>query len=356
MKKETKILLEKSLDSLILSVEHFNRPWDVGRVDAVLILLDHSFEMLLKASITHKGGRIRKYKEEHTIGFEECIRKSVSDGSIKFLNKNQALLLQTINSLRDAAQHYIIDISEDMLYVHAQAGITLYADILSDVYNIKLNDELPDRVLPLSTIPPKELTTVFKNEVNAIRDLLRPGKRMRTEAYARLRSISIVDGSLQGKKHQPSNSELNKASEKVSSGIPWDKIFPGLALIQISTSGYGPSFNLKITKKSGTPVHLVPEGTPGAAVVAVKRVDEISFYSINCKKLANHLGLTTPKTLSLIWFLDIQSDPECFKEIVIGRTRHKQYSKKAIERIKNALPKLSIDEVWKRYYKSIHNK
>lgn len=55
MKKEAKILLEKAVNSLILSVEHFNRPWDQGRVEAVLILLDHAFEMLLKAAILHRG-------------------------------------------------------------------------------------------------------------------------------------------------------------------------------------------------------------------------------------------------------------------------------------------------------------
>ncbi|MGQ9689600.1 MAG: hypothetical protein ACUVXF_12590 [Desulfobaccales bacterium] len=44
MKKEAKILLEKAINSLILSVEHFNRPWDRGRVEAVLILLDHAFQ------------------------------------------------------------------------------------------------------------------------------------------------------------------------------------------------------------------------------------------------------------------------------------------------------------------------
>ena len=56
MKRETKCLLVKATDSLVLSIEHFNRPWDRGRVDAVLILLDHAFEMLLKAAILHRGG------------------------------------------------------------------------------------------------------------------------------------------------------------------------------------------------------------------------------------------------------------------------------------------------------------
>ena len=51
MKREVKHFHKKALDSLILSIEHFNRPDDRGRVSSVLILLDHAFEMLLKASI-----------------------------------------------------------------------------------------------------------------------------------------------------------------------------------------------------------------------------------------------------------------------------------------------------------------
>lgn len=60
MKRETKQLLRKAIDSLVLSVEVFNRPHDRGRVTTTLILLDHAFEMLLKAAIRHKGGRIHE--------------------------------------------------------------------------------------------------------------------------------------------------------------------------------------------------------------------------------------------------------------------------------------------------------
>jgi hypothetical protein len=70
MKKEVKILLDKAIASLIISVEHFNRPSDLGRVDAVLILMDHAFEMFLKAAILHKGGRIRQPRAKMTIGFD----------------------------------------------------------------------------------------------------------------------------------------------------------------------------------------------------------------------------------------------------------------------------------------------
>lgn len=60
MKREAQMLLEKAGDSLLLGIEKFNCPFERGRVTSVLIALDHAFEMLLKASILQRGGRIRK--------------------------------------------------------------------------------------------------------------------------------------------------------------------------------------------------------------------------------------------------------------------------------------------------------
>jgi hypothetical protein len=77
MKKEVRLLRTKAIESLLLSIEHFNRPSDTGRVHAVLILLDHSFEMLFKAIILHRGGRIREPRSAQTIGFDACVRKGL---------------------------------------------------------------------------------------------------------------------------------------------------------------------------------------------------------------------------------------------------------------------------------------
>jgi hypothetical protein len=121
MKKEVKILRGKAIDSLVLSIELFNRPSEAGRAHGVLIFLDHAFEMLFKAIILHRGGR--------TIGFDASVRKGLSDAKVKFLTDHQALTVQMINSLRDAAQHHILDISEGHLYIHAQAGLSLFRDL-----------------------------------------------------------------------------------------------------------------------------------------------------------------------------------------------------------------------------------
>src|SRR5260370_39842087 len=82
MKREAKLLLAKACDSLILSIELFNRPFERGRISGSLIHLDHGFEMLLKASILHRGGGIREKREKQTIGFDACVRRALSDPKI----------------------------------------------------------------------------------------------------------------------------------------------------------------------------------------------------------------------------------------------------------------------------------
>ena len=105
------------------------------------------------------------------------MRRGLSDGSIKFLNEEQALLLQTINGLRDAAQHHLLDISESQLYLHAQSGLTLFRDLLRSVFGKEIRDLLPARVVPVSISPPTHIAALFDSEISKIRKLLEPGRR-----------------------------------------------------------------------------------------------------------------------------------------------------------------------------------
>ena len=285
MKREAKLLLAKACDSLLLSVELFNRPHDRGRVCGVLIHLDHAFEMLLKAAILHRGGWIREKRANHTIGFDACIRRGLSDGSIKFLFEEQALTLQAINGLRDAAQHHLLELSEGQFYVHAQSGVTLFRDLLRDVFKQDLVRYLPTRVLPVSTSPPTSLAILFESEADEIRKLLRPGKRQRIEAEAKLRPLAILDSTIRGEKGQPSDGDLRRIGQQLVAERDWTKVFEGVAAIEIVTDGSGPTLSLRFSNQEGIPIGVVPEGTPGASVVAIKRVDELAFYSLGAKQL-----------------------------------------------------------------------
>ena len=253
MKKEVRQLREKAIDALILSIDHFNRPWNRGRTEAVLIMLDHSFEMLLRAGIRHRHGKIRKPREKQTIGFDACVRKGLTDAKVKFLTDEQALTLQAINGQRDAAQHYLVDMSEHQLYFYAQAGVTVFRDIHDGVFDRMLRVELPERVLPVSTTAPKSLSALFDKEVDEIRALLAPGRRKKMDAVARARSLAVLESAVKGDYEQPSDGQLAKVCKRLSEGEAWSSVFPGVASINIAAELDGPTLNLRLTKHEGPP-------------------------------------------------------------------------------------------------------
>ena len=354
MKKKSKIMLEKAINSLVLAIEHFNSPWDKGRKEATLIFLNHSFEMLLKASILEQEGRIIGPRERQTIGFDKCVRIALSgsDRVKPFISKEEALTIQMINGFRDAAQHHILGISEEELYLSIQAGVTLFSDILQRIFVKSLKDYLPNRVLPVSIIPPKGLEVLIEDKIRYIQDLLQPGKRKREEARAQIRSLAITDKVLQGEYTQPGDWELNRLLNKLRSGENWENIFPGIASIKWTADFNQESLimSIRLTKKEGIPVHLVPEGTPGAAVVALRKRSDQDYYTLGLRDLCGKTGITQPKMVALVRYLKIQENADYFKEFRFGKSKHKRYSPRALELIEKTLSELSNEEK-ERIYK-----
>lgn len=348
MNKQAAMLLEKATDSLLISVEHFNRPWDRGRKEAVLILMDRSFELFLKAAILHKGGKIREPYEKETIGFAKCVRKCLDDAGVKFLSEEEALTLQIINSLRDAAQHDVIDLSEQEMYLHCQAGVTIFRDLLFRVFGEKLSDRVPDRVLPISASPPKDLHSLIEADFKTICDQLRKYSRSQVDAKAKLKSLAIVEASLAGVRSQPSELEVNALARKVQEGKSWQEIFPGVATLQVSTEGEGINVSIRLVKKEGEAVQIVPAGNPDATVMAVRKIDLLGYYSLGLSQVAEKVGLSGPKALAVVHELKLQESDEYFKEFDIGTQHWKRYSAKAVEKISASLPHLDMDDIWRR--------
>ena len=348
MKREAKILLTKATDSLVLSVEHFNRPWDRGRPEVVLILLDRSFELLLKAAILRRGGRIREPRAKETIGFDKCVRKCLSEDSLKCLTPEQAITAQLINSLRDSAQHHILEISERQLYVAVQGGVTVFSDLFTHIFKKRLFDDLPERVIPISTRPPTSLEVLMKLEFREIKHLLSRRKRDVLKAKGKMRTLATIEASLRGEKLQPGDTQLNQLLRAVKQAPHWRKVFPGISSLNLKTTDSGIPIHLRLTKKQGQAVHLVPEGTPGATTIAVRRVNELGYYNLGLRTLATKVKISEPKLLEVIHHLKIQDSDEYFKEIPIGKSRFKRYSLKALELLKGEIPKLDIQQLWEK--------
>jgi hypothetical protein len=88
MKRKTRSLLDRAKESLVLGVELFNRPTDAARSPGVLLTFDHAFEMLLKAVIFEKTGRIHSPREKKNYRFEKCL--NVCQSQLSFINEDEA--------------------------------------------------------------------------------------------------------------------------------------------------------------------------------------------------------------------------------------------------------------------------
>jgi hypothetical protein len=191
MRRDSRLLKGKALASLRRCARAFNDFDDDGRVTTVLLHLQHAFEMLLKASLVEKRVRVLDRTKGRSIGFDKCVR--LGSEHLR-LSESQRGLLRTIDALRDDEQHYFGSLSEGLLYTHVRAGFTLFADLLDEFFNEKLANQLPTRVLPISTDPPAEIDVLIDEQYRQAQELLQPGKRRRADARAFIRGLLAMEG------------------------------------------------------------------------------------------------------------------------------------------------------------------
>jgi len=346
-RKETRRFLKRALDSLVLAIELFNRPHELGRSEAVLILLQNAFEMLLKGAIFEQRGTVFEPGSPMSHTFEKCLAIARSD--LGLLTEDMARQLRTVDSLRDCAIHYLITISEEWLYIQSRAAITLFDDLLCAAFAQRLADHLPSRVLPLSTVPLRELDVLVDAEFSQIREFIAPGRRRHSEARARLRHMAILESNIDAQGDQPTDDQLCRVIKRLRAGDDWRAIFPGVSSLRLEPDGEGPNFSLRITKGEGPPVRLARTPEEVDQAVFYREVNPLDRYPMGVRRLSRHLGVSEPRTLALIDHLALKDDPECFKAIPVRSAVLNSYSLKALERLRQALETVDLDEVWRTY-------
>ncbi len=131
------------------------------------------------------------------------------------------------------------------------------------------------------------------------------------QARSRVRALAVIEASVNGERTQPGEGDLNRLLKKVREGKSWRDLFAGIASLELSAdTEEGIPVAIRITNKEGEAVHLVPEGTPGAMIVSVKRVNELAFYSLGLKELAEKLKISQPRMLALVKHLNLQGSSE----------------------------------------------
>ncbi|WP_298622950.1 DUF3644 domain-containing protein [uncultured Zoogloea sp.] len=347
LKKNVAPLLEKGTESLTLAIELFNRPTEIGRTHGVLILMQHAFEMLLKASILQSTGSIHDREKRYTYGFDRCL--TVATEQLKVITTDERATLSILDAQRDQAAHYYVEMSEDILYVHAQSGVTLFNELLKKVFGVALSDKLPSRILPISIRPPRDLVTLFANELAEVDRLLTSGKRQGAAAAARLRTIlAFTVGSRDGGQRVP-ETEIAAAIAKRRKKNEWEVILPEVAQLRLSTDGSGIPITMRISKDAPIAVRIAKPGEEVAGTVIKQQIDPWDVYTMSRDDLASKLSLTGPRTHALIYELNLQADPECYKELRKKSQVFKGYSKKALDKLRQAKEELDIEDVWARH-------
>lgn len=353
LRRDTRKFKRCALDSFLLAIEMFNRPHDVGRTETVLMLLQHAFEMFLKAAIYEKRRTICESRTSIAFKFDKCLGIARSD--LHILDEDQAQTLSIIDGLRDCAVHNLIELTEQALYMYTQVAVTLFDQMLKSVFGEYLADYMPTRVLPVSISPPKDMLTFLNGEFTQIKELLSPGKRRRSEARGRLRHLMIMDSNLSGEARQPTEREIDRTLRRVKRADSWQLIFPGIAGVRLDTQQHGPTVSIRFTREpEAAPVRILREGMPDfEEATLVREVNLLDRYSMSLSDLATKIALTRPKTLALIRYLGLQANTDCYKEFRMGKGKYayKRYSPEALQCLREALEskKVDMEDVWQQY-------
>jgi hypothetical protein len=263
------------------------------------------------------------------------------------LSESQSGLLRTIDALRDDEQHYFGNLSEGLLYTHVRAGFTLFADLLDDVFNEKLADHLPTRVLPISTDPPAEIDVLIDEQYRQAKELLRPGRRRRADARAFIRGLLAMEAHV-AEDVLVTEKDVNRVERAIKSGKQLSEVFPRLESVGTVVEGAGVELTVRFSKREGIPVRFVPADDPREAA-AVREIDLERKYHLSATDLARSLDLTAPRALALRRHLGIDDDEGYRHVFVFDSQRIPRYSDAALQRIREALDEVDMEEVWAKH-------
>ncbi len=342
-----KTLHGKALSSMRTAMTAFNSPHDDGRPTVVLLHLQHAFEMLLKAALVQGGARVFDKKSGRSIGFEAAINQSSQLAGFK-LTHDESGTLRAIDALRDDEQHWFNDVAEGLLYLHARAAVTLFDELLFRAFRQRLADHLPNRVLPVSTEAPQDILALVDSEYANIAALLKPGRRARGEARAKIRTLLALEAHVD-EDTKVSDSDVNRVEKGIKVGKTRQQVFPKLNPLSAEISGEGLTVKVKIVKQADAlPVRLVRDGDIVDAA-AVREVDLQKKFHWSPFDLADKLKISRPRATALREHLGIDKDPDCLHVFEFGSQKHPRYSDNALTRMREAAAKQDMDAIWKSH-------
>lgn len=164
-------------------------------------------------------------------------------------------------AIETQSKHYGAELREQLLYVDALGGVTLFRDVLLRAFDEALGEQsaFSGRTLPVTTQPPTEFQALVSGDFAYVKELIAPGHRRRAEALTILRPYVLGDRAVSDGKdlQQPTDIELNALAGRLAGGESRDVVLPGLARLAFDDSS-SLTYELRITKSPGAaPIWLV---------------------------------------------------------------------------------------------------
>jgi hypothetical protein len=341
LRQSARILKTKAVASVRASVIAFNGLDDDGRVTDVFLRMQHAFEMLMKAALNQGGVSVFDKKTGKSIGLERAINLAQGDGKIK-LGADEAGLIRTIDAMRDEEQHWYSIVDEAILYMQIRAGVTLFDDLLFRVFEERLGNHIPQRVLPIGAEPPKDFQLLVDEEYERVRDLLMPGRRMGAQTRAHIRTLLAMEAHADPDT-LVSDKDVTRVLKDMTEGKSRDQVFPKLSGVSATLSGEGVELEVRFVRSGGMPVTYVSDGADASAV---RVVDLHKKYYLTASELATKLGVTPPRATAVRRHVGADTNPDMSNTFHMGKVRYLGYSDNAYTTMLAAVTKLDIREIW----------
>ena len=297
--------------------------------------------MLLKAAlIQHKIDIFNK--EGRSYGFEKCVNLSMMHCHV---TDSEAGVMRTIDSFRDAEQHWLLHLEEDVLYLHVRGLITAFDEILKKVFKEDLSSHLPIRVLPISTKPPSDFNFLVDREYKKIYELLKPGRRARDEARGRIRTLLALESHTVDEV-AVSEKDISRIEKAIKAGKEASNVFPRLSTLGLEIIGEGIHIQVHFSKKKGAPVRFISGNDPEEAA-AIRETDLQRKFYMSATELAKKLNLTQPKSAVLRKHLNIDNNPNYTHIFEFGKTKHARYSDNAFQKMRDEIYENDIEIIWR---------
>lgn len=335
MKHKSRYFLARAKNSLLLSIEAFNRPFDIGRKEASIIMLDHAFEMLLKAVVLERTGRIRHPKAMKNYALDKCVDICCSE---KIIDERAARVMRIVDDLRDAAVHDIVIVSEGMLYHYIQEGVLTFGGLMEYVFGTKLREVLPARALPITTDPPTNISVIIDEDFVLIKRLLASHMRKTEEVKAMLRVYQVIENNMGSRSEDtPDDETIDKMVKKIKLEADWRVLFPSTASIQASEMGTPMAIYVSKNPNGAAPVKLDNAGEADA-LVTIKPFNTDMRYPFFTTEMASKLGIGRNQFIRLVKLFQLRGNVSYHITVATSRKgNNSKYSSETYKVLKMAI-------------------